>query len=99
MCMLGSTNGTAEHRRQHRLSLLGQHEVRGCLIALDQTLTCIILAVAPVTPAAAQSVSVAMQKSRSRSDTVSEAAIDSVVGVLVAIFTPDVPPAPVARPL
>jgi hypothetical protein len=68
--MLGSTNGTAEQRRLHRLSLLGQHEVRGCLIALDQTLTCIIRAVAPVTPAAAQSVSVAMQKSRSRSDTV-----------------------------
>jgi hypothetical protein len=35
--MLGSTNGTAEQRRLHRLSLLGQHEERSCLVPLDQT--------------------------------------------------------------
>ena len=69
-------------RRQYGATLIGEHEARRRVIALDQILTSMCWAVAWATPAFTQFVPEARQNSSARSGTVGSAAMVPGLGAL-----------------
>jgi hypothetical protein len=80
MCVIVLTITAATRPGQR--TLIGEHEVRRRVIALDQ----ILLSCGGVTPDFTQLVPEARQNSSTRSGTVRSAAIISVVGVLASLL-------------